>query len=202
VEDVPMAMIQAKEAAQRLSLEMDFEDVVRVHQRRIYRILYLMVYDRDEADSLTQECFLRAYARRAYFRGESSLGTWLVSIAINLARDQQRSRRYAFWKRMLRGKEDETQRLAACQRTPEEAISASERARAIWVAVDGLPIKQRTVFTLRFAEEMQLQEIADAMGVREGTVKSHLSNAIRAVRRGLQLEENFVLNTRREGSAP
>jgi RNA polymerase sigma-70 factor, ECF subfamily len=197
VKDVPMTMIQANATTQRLNLEVDFEDIVCVHQRRIYRILYLLLRDRDEADSLTQECFLRAYARRTDFRGESSLGTWLVRIAINLARDQQRNRRYSFWKRMMRGKEDETQLLAARQRSPEEAISASERARTIWSIADGLPIQQRTAFTLRFAEDMQLQEIADVMRVREGTVKSHLSNAIRAVRRGLQLAENSVLNTRR-----
>jgi RNA polymerase sigma-70 factor (ECF subfamily) len=200
VEDVPMTMTQVT-AAQRLNLEVDFEDVVRVHQRRIYRILYLLLQDRDEADSLAQECFLRAYARRADFRGESHLGTWLVRIAINLARDQQRNRRYAFWKRMMRGKEVETQRLADRRLTVEEVISTGERARAIWSVADRLPIKQRTVFTLRFAEDMQLKEIADVMRVREGTVKSHLSSAIRTVRRGLQLEENSELKMRPEESA-
>ncbi len=196
-----MVMTQVTTTARSLSLEEDFEEVVHVHQRRIYRILYLLLRDRDEADSLTQECFLRAYARRAGFRGEASLGTWLVRIAINLARDRQRNRRYTFWKRLMRGKEDETHLLADRRHTQEEAITASERARAVWGVVDGLPIQQRTVFTLRFAEEMQIQEIADAMRIREGTVKSHLSIAIRAVRHGLMFEEDSVLKIRREDSA-
>jgi RNA polymerase sigma-70 factor (ECF subfamily) len=201
VEDARTMMNHATRAAQRLNLEIDFEDVVRLQQRRIYRIMYLLIRDRDEADSLTQECFLRAYARRADFRGEANPGTWLVRIAINLARDQQRSRRYAFWKRLMRGRDEETHRFADRQRNPEEEISASERAKAVWVVVGSLPAKQRTVFTLRFAEDMPLQEIADVMRVREGTVKSQLSSAIRAVRRGLGLPEGSVLKTSREESA-
>ena len=60
-----------------------------------------------------------------------------------------------------------------------------ERVAAVWAAVERLPVRQRTVFTLRFAEDMALHEIADAMKLREGTVKAHLSSATNAVRREL-----------------
>jgi RNA polymerase sigma-70 factor (ECF subfamily) len=201
VEEAAITMTPASTAVRLVSLEEDFEDVVRRHQRRIYRILYLILRDQDEADSLTQECFLRAYERRADFRGEAGLGTWLVRIAINLARDQQRSRRYAFWKRLMRGKDDEIHQCADQRRTQEDAIAASEKARIIWSVVDGLPVRLRTVFTLRFAEEMQIQEIAEIMKLREGTVKSHLFMAIRSVRRGLMRSDEGALRARRVDSA-
>src|SRR5882672_10230408 len=82
-----------------------FDDLVRQHQRRVYRVLFLLLRDPDAADTLTQECFLRAYQKRDGFRGESSADTWLLRIAVNLARDHLRNRRAGFWRRLI-GLED------------------------------------------------------------------------------------------------
>ena len=71
----------------------DLDAVMRAHQQHIYRVLVSLLRDPDAADTLTQDCFLRAYQNRDRFRGEASLRTWLVTIAVNLARDYQRSRR-------------------------------------------------------------------------------------------------------------
>jgi RNA polymerase sigma-70 factor, ECF subfamily len=181
-----MVMLPTTAATSHLTLEETFEDIVRLHQRRIYRILYLLLRDQDEADSLTQECFLRAYRYRAGFRGDAAIGTWLVRIAINLARDQLRSRRRDFWRGLLRGKENDSHLPADRGRSQEEALMAGEQAKAVWRAADRLPLKQKAVFNLRFAEEMSIQEIAEVMRLREVTVRVHLSTAIQAVRRGLE----------------
>jgi len=82
----------------------DFDWIVSRHQQRIYRILLSIVKDRDMAEVLTQECFLRAYRKHASFRGDSSLATWLVRIAVNLAHDHARNRRRAFWRRFYRAR--------------------------------------------------------------------------------------------------
>ena len=163
----------------------DFEALVRAHQKRIYRILLMLLHDADEANNLTQECFLRAYSRRFGFRGDAAPGTWLVRIAINLAHDQLRSRRNSFWKRLLHGKEAEAQSASDQRPSPEDTLLAHERLAAVWAAVGNLPARQRMVFTLRFGEDMPLQEIAAAMKLREGTVKAQLFNAVNAVRRAL-----------------
>ncbi len=163
-----------------------FESIVRDHQKRIYRILFLLLHDPDEADCLTQECFLRAFARRAGFRGEAGLGTWLIRIAINLARDHLKNRRASFWRRFLRGKEGQMQSTAGIYPTPEESLSRRERLAAIWSAVESLPLQQRTAFVLRFGEDVPLHEIAGAMKLREGTVKAHLAHATAAIRRALE----------------
>ena len=171
-----------------------FEDLVREHQRRIYRILLLLVRDVDAAETLTQECFLRAYMKRHDFRGEASVGTWLVRIALNLARDHARSRRLAFWRLLTR----DTRRndpvaiaatLADPEPTPERALIARERLAAVWTTVNRLPHRQRTCFLLRFVEEMSLEQIARAMAVEIGTAKSHLARAVGAVRRHLKERE-------------
>jgi RNA polymerase sigma-70 factor (ECF subfamily) len=163
-----------------------FESIVREHQKRIYRILFLLLRDPDEADCLTQECFLRAFARRSGFRGEAGLGTWLIRIAINLAHDHLKSRRASFWRRFLRGKESAMRSIADSGPTPEESVAKQERLAAVWSAVDGLPLQQRTVFVLRFGEDVTLHEIAGTMNLQEGTVKAHLAHATTAIRRALE----------------
>src|SRR4030042_1134425 len=70
-----------------------FDHIVVTHQRRIHRILLALLRDADAADTLTQEVFFRAFAKRSSFRGDASVGTWLVRIALNLARDHRRCRR-------------------------------------------------------------------------------------------------------------
>ena len=164
----------------------DFEAIVRDNQKRIYRLLLALLRDGDEADNLTQECFLRAFRKRASYRGEAGIAAWLTRIAINLACDRGRSRRLAFWRRMQRGQDDAVQTVADNRGTPEESLLVRERAGAVWSTVGRLPDKQRAVFVLRFAEEMPLNEIASAMEVDVGTVKAHLWHATRAVRRHLR----------------
>jgi RNA polymerase sigma-70 factor (ECF subfamily) len=174
-------------AERRIAPE-DFELIVRENQKRIYRLLLALVRDYDEADNLTQECFLRAFRKRASYRGDAGISTWLTRIAINLARDHRRNRRLGFWKRLLRGQEDAVRTVVDGRKTPEESLLAREKAGAVWSTVSRLPARQRAVFVLRFAEEMQLGEIASTMDLDVGTVKAHLWHASRTVRRHLQAE--------------
>ncbi len=160
----------------------DFDQIVIQNQKRIFRTLLFLVRDSDAAENLTQECFLRAFRTLNEFRGESGLTTWLVRIAINLAHDHNRSRRWAFWRRLSHMDAIETASLMATGRSPEQAVIDGQSLNAVWTAVGKLPDRQRTVFLLRFVEEMPLEEIGEVMELRLGTVKSHLHRAIEAVR--------------------
>ena len=189
---VGLATIERSMANDLLSAE-GFDALVRMNQRRIFRVLMVLLRDEDAADTLTQECFLRAYKKRDSFRGESSVETWLVHIAVNLARDHQRSRRQAFWKKLFeRGRDDKEDALpmvetVADHRTgAEERLIAREQLEKVWTTVDQLSPQQREVFVLRFVEEMSLEEIARALEVQLGTVKSHLSRALTTVRASLK----------------
>jgi RNA polymerase sigma-70 factor (ECF subfamily) len=76
--------------------------------------------------------------------------------------------------------------IADDQMSPEEATLAKERVAAVFRAVKGLSGKQRTVFLLRFLEELELAEIVAVTGMKEGTVKSHLFRALQAIREGVR----------------
>jgi RNA polymerase sigma-70 factor (ECF subfamily) len=161
-----------------------FEEVMRLHQRRVFRVLMLLVKDADAADTLTQECFLRAYQHWDRFRGDCRMDTWLLKIAANLARDYRKNRRASFWKRLvgLSHPEQPAIEVAATHASPEQALLAREELQAVWAATNQLSEQQRAVFLLRFAEEMPLAEIADVLGVRTGSVKAQLSRAVGKVR--------------------
>jgi len=174
----------AEKIAEGISLE-NFDEIIRQHQRRVYRVILLLARDADVADTLTQECFLRAFRRRESFRGECSVQTWLLRIATNLVRDHQKSRRLSFWKRLVGlGTEEESipMQVAAPEASPERALMAREELRAVWDAVETLPQQQRTIFLLRFAQELTLKEVACLLDLQVGTVKAHLFRATGRVR--------------------
>jgi RNA polymerase sigma-70 factor (ECF subfamily) len=170
-------------------LDHDFDLLVRLHRPRIFRFILASLRDRETAENLTQDCFIRAYQARAQFRGASSIGTWFMQIAANLVRDHESSGRLKFWRRSLGSGPDIADIASSLpdrQQSPEAAAAIQEQVRAIWSAAAKLPAKQRTVFLLRFVEEMELLEIAEVTGMKEGTVKTHLFRALNAVRARLE----------------
>jgi RNA polymerase sigma-70 factor (ECF subfamily) len=162
----------------------DFDALVRSEQRRVYRVLLAMVRDPDAADSLTQECFLKAYRHRHRFRGECTVRTWLLRIAVNLARDHAKSRRAQFWRKLFDKSPDPAylSNKVDPRASPERQLLAREDLAAVWSAVDDLPAQQRAIFVLRFVEDLSTEEIAAATSLRPGTVKTHLFRALSAVR--------------------
>ncbi len=167
----------------------DVNTLCATYRSRIYRYALLSLRDPDLAENVTQDCFLRAYRARDEFRGDCSVATWLTRIATNLIRDTTRSRKFQFWKMVSTTAVEVgamADRLRASGASPENSLVVREELRNVWDAVDTLPGKQRSVFLLRFVEEMELPEIATAMGLRVGTVKSHLHRALAAVRKAME----------------
>ena len=168
----------------------EFDVLVQTYRPRVFRFLLASIRDRESAENLTQDCFLRAYRARDQFRGDSSSITWLMQIAINLVRKHESNSRLKFWRRALRpglGTADLRDWLPDHQVSPEAALLAKEQVKAIWTVVTQLSERQRTVFLLRFVEEMDLLEIAGATGMKEGTVKTHLFRALQSVRAKLEV---------------
>src|SRR5437879_10625628 len=81
----------------------DFDAVVRLYWARVFRFALASLRDRDAAEALAQDCFLHAYKAWDRFRGEASVQTWLMRIAVNLVRDASRNRRLQFWRRVREG---------------------------------------------------------------------------------------------------
>src|SRR6266446_582226 len=80
----------------------DFERLVEQYRTRVLRFVFASVRDIDLAETLTQDCFWNAYRNRSAFRGDCSVNTWLMRIAVNLVRDQARNRRFQFWRKAQR----------------------------------------------------------------------------------------------------
>ena len=158
---------------------------MRVHRPSVLRHAWWLLKDRDLAETVTQDCFLRAFNSRALYRGQCSVRTWLLAIATNLVRDNTRTHGFRFWKQVRSSAVDVCvmeSRLASRRQSAEGEMLTREKLRRVWATVDGLPGKQRTVFLLRFMEEMQVSEIAEATGLNLSTVKSLLYRALRTVR--------------------
>jgi RNA polymerase sigma-70 factor, ECF subfamily len=167
----------------------DIDTLCATYRPRIYRYALLSLRDPDLADSVTQDCFLRAYRARNDFRGDCSVATWLTRIATNLIRDCTRSRKFQFWKAAGNSAVDAAamvDRIATPAVSPESSLVMREQLIKVWDLVAQLPGKQRAVFLLRFVEDMELPEIAAAMGLHVGTVKSHLHRGLATVRKAME----------------
>jgi RNA polymerase sigma-70 factor (ECF subfamily) len=163
----------------------DLAAVVALHQPRVFRFLLAQLRDRDAAETLTQETFLRAWTSRASFREDCAVATWLIRIALNLARDHTRTGRFRFWKHASNSAVDVADiatSLPSHATSAESGVIAQQQVALIWNTVAELSDRQRTIFLLRFLEEMDIPEIAAATGLPLGTVKSHLYRALDIVR--------------------
>ena len=175
-------------AAEDISAQ-EFSRIVESHRSQIFRFLLASMRDVDLAETLTQECFLKAHRNWSRFRGDSSPMTWLMRIAINLQKDHWRNRRMQFWRSTRTNAidlDEASEWLPSGERTAEQQILAREQVAQVWNAVANLSERQRTVFLLRYVEERELSEIAQATGLSEGTVKAHLSRALGKVRAELR----------------
>ena len=180
----PMTSATAQEIAAQ-----EFARIVETHRPQIFRFLLASLRDVDLAETLTQECFLKAHRNWGSFRGDSSAMTWLMRIAINLQKDYWRNRRIQFWRQTRSNAVDldeASEWLPNGERNAEQQMLAREQVAQVWEAVKGLSERQRTVFLLRYVEERELREIAEATGLSEGTVKAHLSRALGRVRTELR----------------
>jgi RNA polymerase sigma-70 factor (ECF subfamily) len=172
-----------------------FNRLVEERHGDVYALLYRLTEDPEEARDLTQETFLQAFRHLASFRGEADVRTWLYRIAVNQARN-----RWRWWKRRRR---DRTVSLDAPASEgfdaplsaglenrdvpdPELQALARERERALHAALQSLSRPYREVIVLRDIEGLSYEEVALALDLNVGTVKSRLSRGRTELRRRLE----------------
>jgi RNA polymerase sigma-70 factor (ECF subfamily) len=180
----PLEIVNLSADARVLELH-DVDQLVRAYRSRVFRYALLSLKDRDLAETVTQDCFLKAFNTRSQYRGECSVYTWLIKIASNLICDHTRTRHFQFWKHAGASSVDLSlleNQLVAQQQSPEGNLLAREKLRKVWAVVERLSARQRSIFLLRFVEEMEVAEIAQATGIKAGTVKIHLHRALGKIR--------------------
>src|SRR6202161_4441869 len=124
----------------------EFSSIVESHRPQIFRFLLASLRDIDLAETLTQECFLKAHRNWSHFRGDSSAMTWLMRIAINLQKDYWRNRRIQFWRQTRTNAVDldeASEWLPNGERSAEQQLLAREQVKRVWESVKGLSERQR-----------------------------------------------------------
>jgi RNA polymerase sigma-70 factor (ECF subfamily) len=197
----PAAPIEARPNSETLFIDRlrrgdveAFEKLVDERSGEIFGLLYRLTENREEARDLTQETFLRAFQSIATFRGEADLRTWIYRIAINQARN-----RWRWWRRRRRDStvsldatdENGRQTLIATlkaesSRDPEQDTLAREREQVLRKALRGLRRVYREAVILRDIEGFAYEEIAVALEISVGTVKSRLARGRQELRRKLE----------------
>lgn len=171
----------------------DFGSWMASEQRRIFLLCRRLLQDPDEADSATQDAFLKAF--RALSKPGShtareieSPDKWITRIAVNTCYDRLRSKSWKIWRRRPGPDEEEVILRSAPGRQPdaERQAFASQIQRRLERAVAKLSHRQRVVFTLRHYEAMALDDIASALELDLGTVKAHLFRATAKMREELK----------------
>jgi RNA polymerase sigma-70 factor (ECF subfamily) len=163
----------------------DIDQLVHRYGARLLRFVAFSIGDQDLAQSIVQDCFMKAYNARENFRGDCSVQTWLNRIALNMILDHQRTQKFRFWRSFRKTAVDITEiasTLPSRASTPEKDLLRQERAAQVAKALESLSFNQRTIFLMHFQEGMNIPEISSAIDMSVNTVKTHLHRAVRAVR--------------------
>jgi RNA polymerase sigma-70 factor, ECF subfamily len=180
-----------------------FADLVQVHTRRVFALLYRMTGNAGDAQDLSQEAFLKAWQNRRQLRDAARPTPWLLRIAANCAIDFQRSRASQHpGSPMMPSLDDEAQGLlrdglASDNLTPESASLRSDRERRLWAAVEILSPKERAAIVMRDIEGCPNRDVAAALGCSMITVRTHIASARTKMRKFLVRTEKVRAEQKR-----
>jgi RNA polymerase sigma-70 factor (ECF subfamily) len=152
-----------------------WETLVKRHQNRVLNLAYQFTGDRDEAWDLAQEIFVRLYLRLDRYDRDRPFGSWFASLARNLCIDHYRSRRER--QRSATVALEEAERIPCPSPAPDRRLEQREQRAMILGALDTLSATSREAIVLKDLQEMTLEEIAQALGLPLGTVKSRIFRA-------------------------
>src|ERR1700685_893932 len=164
----------------------DFGPWMASQQSRVYSLCQRFLQDRDEADSATQDVFLKAYQalKKDDAKELDDPARWVTRIAVNTCLDRLRSRKWQFWRKRPSSEDEQGILAMAASRAPkaEDYYFAGEIGTRLAAAIEKLSPRQRAVFTLRHFEELSLEEIGSLLGLDVGTVKAHMFRAVAKLR--------------------
>jgi RNA polymerase sigma-70 factor (ECF subfamily) len=162
-----------------------FQALVERHRSMVYRVAYQFAGNHYDAEDIAQEVFIKVYRSLERFRHEAQLSSWLYRIVMNACIDHRR--RHLPAGAAPFGEEAEHKMLNAPEETPgpEQRAYAGELGAVLESAIADLPKGQRIVFVMRHHEGLKLCEIAEALGLAEGTVKRQLHAAVHRLRQAL-----------------
>lgn len=164
-----------------------FEKLVHQYQKLVWKLIYQMVQNHDDTLELSQEVFMLVYRKLGQYRAESSLATWIGRISYNCA------------VRFLQKKEhrilcvnDDSLFEEAVENNAENEILQSSITQQLEIALQRLPLLQRTIVNLYYLEELTVLEISEICSIPQGTVKSHLYRARKSLQISLASKQDLL----------
>lgn len=155
-------------------IQFDIESLVIAYYPYVRRLTYSILDNTYEADDAAQDTFIAASRALDLYRGEAEPKTWLTAIAINTCRGRLRRQKA---RRALQTVLEAIHLLSARDPNPEQFALQSEANQLVWQAVNTLDEKHRLVVILRYVHELPVADIANALGISQGTVHSRLHYA-------------------------
>lgn len=161
-----------------------FQEFFETHKSMVFSVCFRMIGDRQEAEDLTQEVFLRAYRSLKRFKAESKISTWLYRIAVNLSLNHQRKKKYArlfSWDFILEKEKMKAvkESISASTEDPQADLEKKEAELHIQKAINSLPRRQRVGLLLYYYEGLSYAEIARVTNSSVSSVESRLHRAKR-----------------------
>ena len=174
-----------------------FGELVRRYEGKIFRLAQHVTQNREDAEDVLQETFMKAYEHLEQFKGDSKFYTWIVRIAVNQALMKLRRRKtdksVSLDETIDTGEDTVVREIAAWGENPEQQLSREELGGILDSAIESLEPLYRSVFVLRDIEELSTEETAEALGLSVPAVKSRL------LRARLQLREKLTRFFKRKG---
>jgi RNA polymerase sigma-70 factor (ECF subfamily) len=174
-----------------------FGELVRRYESKIFRLAQHITQNREDAEDVLQETFLKAYEHLGQFQGQSKFYTWVVRIAVNQALMKLRRRKtdksVSLDETIDTGEDTIVREIAAWDEDPEQRFSREEIGQILESAIQALEPPYRSVFVLRDMEDLSTEETAEALGLSVPAVKSRL------LRARLQLREKLTRQFKRKG---
>ena len=174
-----------------------FGELVRRYEGKIFRLAQHVTQNREDAEDVLQETFMKAYEHLDQFQGNSKFYTWIVRIAVNQALMKLRRRKtdksVSLDETIDTGEDTIVREIAAWDEDPEQRFSREELGDILDTAIQSLDSPYRSVFMLRDIDELSTEETADALGLSIPAVKSRL------LRARLQLREKLTRYFKRKG---
>jgi RNA polymerase sigma-70 factor, ECF subfamily len=180
--------------------QLAWEQVVRQNWRKVFNVAYKFVGKHDEAEDLTQDIFLKIFKALNTFDRRANFQTWIISISRNLCIDHYRSVRK---ERQTIARDVDSNELqpATSERGPYAQAEHQDLKAQLRQALETLPLTLRTAVVLRDLQELSYQQIADRLGLPEGTVKSRINRGrIELAHQLRRVQDNQPLRTRRRGA--
>jgi RNA polymerase sigma-70 factor (ECF subfamily) len=180
--------------------QLAWEQVVRQNWRKVFNVAYHFVGKHDEAEDLTQDIFLKIFKALNTFDRRANFQTWIISISRNLCIDHYRSVRKER-QTIARDVDSNDLQPATSERGPYAQAEHQDLKAQLRQALETLPVTLRTAVVLRDLQELSYQEIADRLGLPEGTVKSRINRGrIELAHQLRRVQDNQPLRSRRRGA--